>query len=141
MSILAILGHLWPGFGLLRPRYQFRKLSLSLFDLVQIESREISEKIQNNNGLIMKMPILAMLSHFWPVFGLLWPLYQSAKLSMNKIDLILTEMSEKSEKIQNNNDPVNENADFGYFRPIFGLFLAGYDPCISVLSSQWVYLT
>ena len=66
----AILGHLWPVFGLLRPRYQFLKLSLSSFDLVQIESREVSEKIQNNNGLLMKMPILAMLGHFWPVFGL-----------------------------------------------------------------------
>ena len=31
---------------------------------------------------------------------------------MSKIDLILTELSEKSEKIQNNNDLIFENADF-----------------------------
>ena len=112
------------------PQHQFLKLSLSLFDLVPIESKEISEKIKNNNGLIMKMPILAMLSHFWPVFGLLWPPYQCSKLSMNKIDLILTEMSGKSEKIENNNDPVNENTDFGYFRP----FLACFWPVMTPVS-------
>ena len=46
--------------------------------------------------------------------------YQCSKLSMSKIDLILTELSEESEKIQKNNDLVNENANLGYF----WLFLA-----------------
>ena len=127
---MAILGHLWPVFGLLRPRYQFLKLSLSLFDLVQIESRDISEKIQNNNGLIMKMPILAILGHFSPVFCLLWSPYQCSKLSISKIDLVQTELSEKSEKNQNNNDLCNENANFGYFRP----FLACFWPVMTPVS-------
>ena len=79
---------------------------------------------------LMKMPILAILSHFWPVFGMLWHLYQCPKLSMSVSDLVLAWLSEKSEKIQNNNDLVNENANFGYFRP----FLACFWPVMTPVS-------
>ena len=58
---------------------------------------------------------------------------------MNKIDLILTEMSGKSEKIENNNDPVNENTDFGYFRPVFGILWPLYQrPKLSMSVSDLV---
>ena len=80
----------------------------------------------------IKMPILAILAHFWPVFGLLWPRYQFPKLSRSIFDLVLTGLSEIGKKILNNNVLFDENADLGHFRP----FLACYDPGISVQSSQ-----
>ena len=69
----------------------------------------------------MKMSILAILAHFWPVFGLLWPRYQFPKLSRSIFNLVLTGFNEIDKKILNNNDFFDENADFGYFWPIFGL--------------------
>ena len=65
----------------------------------------------------MKRPILIILGHFWPVFGLSWPLYQFSKLSMSIFDLVLTALSEIGEKILNNNELLDENADFDHFRP------------------------
>ena len=52
----------------------------------------------------MKTSILAILGHFWPVFGLLWRWYQFPKLSMSILDVVLTALSEIGEKILNNND-------------------------------------
>ena len=72
----------------------------------------------------MKMPILTILGHFWPVFGLSWSPYQFSKLSMSVFDLVLTGLSEIGEKNLNNDDLLDENADFGHFWAIFGLFLA-----------------
>ena len=63
------------------------------------------------------MPILAILSHFWPVMT----------PSMSLFDLVLNGLSEIDKKIVNNNDLFIENADFGHYR----LFLACYDPRIS----------
>ena len=48
-AILAILGHFWPVFGLLKPQYQFPKFSISISDLVLTALCEIGEKILNNN--------------------------------------------------------------------------------------------
>ena len=78
----------------------------------------------------MKMSILAILGHFWPVFGLLWPRYQFPKLSMSLFDLVLTSLSEIGEKILNNNDLSNENIDFCHFRP----FLACFWPLVAPVS-------
>ena len=64
------------------------------------------------------MPILTILGHFWPVFGLLWPLYQFSKLSVSTFDLVLTGLSEISRKILNVNNINDENADFGHFKLI-----------------------
>ena len=83
------------------------------------------------------MWILAILAHFWPVFGLLWPGYQFPKLSRSIFNLVLTGFNEIGKKILNNNDLFDENADLGHFRP----FLACYDPGTSVQSSQRVYLS
>ena len=66
------------------------------------------------------MPILTILSHFWPVFGLLWPPF--SKLSMSIFDLVLTGLSEIGENILNNNDLLDENADFGHFGPFLACF-------------------
>ena len=52
----------------------------------------------------MKIPILAILGHFWPVFGMLWPLYKRPKLSMSVSDLVLAGLSEINKKILNDND-------------------------------------
>ena len=52
----------------------------------------------------MKTAILAILGHFWPVFGLLKPQYQFPKFSMSISDLVLTALSEIGKKILNNND-------------------------------------
>ena len=70
----------------------------------------------------MKMPILTILGHFWPVFGLLWPPYLFLKLSMSIFDLVLTGLGEISENIPDNNDLYVENADFGHFGPFLGCF-------------------
>ena len=70
----------------------------------------------------MKMPILTILGHFWPVFGLLWSLYQFSKLSMSVFDVVPTGLSEIGEKNLNNNDLLNENADFGHFGPFLACF-------------------
>ena len=43
---------------------------------------------------------------------------------MSIFDLVLTGVSETSEKILNNNDQIKENANFGHFKS----FLACYDP-------------
>ena len=85
------------------------------------------KKILNDNDQIYKNANLAILGHFWPVFGLLRPLYQCPKLSMSLFDLVLNGLSEINKKIVNNNDLFIENADFGHYR----LFLACYDPRIS----------
>ena len=78
----------------------------------------------------MKMSILAILGHFWPVFGLLWPRYQFPKLSRSIFDLVLTGLSEIGKKILNNNDLFDENADLGHFRP----FLACFWPVMTPVS-------
>ena len=49
---------------------------------------------------------------------------------MNILDLVWTGLSEISEKILNNNDPLDENADFDHFRP----FLACFWPVIAPIS-------
>ena len=121
-SILAILGHFWPVFGLLWRRYQFPKLSMSIIDLVLTALSEIGEKSWITMIYMMKMPILAILGHFWPVFGLLKPQYQFPKFSMSISDLVLTALSEIGEKILNNNDIWDENADFDHLRPFLACF-------------------
>ena len=77
---------------------------------------------------LMKMPILAILSHFWPAFGLLWPLYQCPKVSMSIFNLVLAGLSEINQKIMNNNDLFDENADFGHLRPFLACFWPGITP-------------
>ena len=79
---------------------------------------------------MMKTLILAILAHFWPVFGMLWLPYQCSKLSMSIFDLALTRLSENSEKILSNNDLFHENADSGHFR----LFLACFLPIKTLVS-------
>ena len=51
---------------------------------------------------------------------------------MSIFDLVLTGVSEISEKILNNNDQIKENANFDHFKS----FLACYDPRINAQSSQ-----
>ena len=126
-SILAILGHFWPVFGLLWPWYQCLKLSMSIFVLFLTGLSEISKKFWITTIYLMKLLILAILSHFWPVFGLIWPPYLCPKLLMSIFDLLLTGLSEISEKILNNNDLFDEIADFGHFR----LFLAYFWPVMT----------
>ena len=77
----------------------------------------LAKKIKVTMISKMKMQILAILGHFWPVFGLLWPRYKCPKLLMSIFVLVLTGMSEITKKIQNNNDLFDENADFGHLRP------------------------
>ena len=47
----------------------------------------------------MKMPILAILAHFWLAFGLLRPLYQYLNLSVSIFVLVLTRLNEIYKKI------------------------------------------
>ena len=75
------------------------------------------------------MQILNILGHFWPVFGLLWSPHQFSKLSRSIFDLVLTGLSEIGEKILNNNDLMDENADFGYFGPLLACFWPIKSPC------------
>ena len=70
----------------------------------------------------MKMSILAIFGHFWPVFGLLWPPDQFLTLSISIFDLVLTGLGEVSEKILINNDLFDKNADFGHFGPFLACF-------------------
>ena len=51
-----------------------------------------------------EMPILAILGHFWPVFGLLWPRYVCGMVLMSTFFLILSGISEIRKKIPNNDD-------------------------------------
>ena len=85
-----------------------------IFVLLLTGYGEIYNKTQITINFKMKRLIFAILGHFWPVFGLSWPRYQFPKLSLSIFDLVLTGLREISE-----ND--NENANFGYFRVIFGL--------------------
>lgn len=63
------------------------------------------------------MPIFVILARFWHVIGLFWPWYHFPKFSRSIFDLVLTELSDISKKILNNNDLLNENADLSYIRP------------------------
>ena len=63
------LACLWPVFGLSWPQNKCSKLIMSIFVLDLTGMSEITKKNQNNNGLLTKMEILAILGHFWPVFG------------------------------------------------------------------------
>ena len=78
----------------------------------------------------MKLQIVAILAHFWPVFGLLWPWYQCLKLSMSVFFLVMTGWSEIGKKNLNNNDFLSENADFSHFSP----FLAWFWPDMAPVS-------
>ena len=68
-----------------------------------------------------KMPILASLGYFWPVFGLFWPRFECLMVQMSIYFLVLSGLNEISKTIPNNNDQFQENADFGHFWPVFGL--------------------
>ena len=76
-----------------------------------------------------KMLILAILGHFWPVFGLLWPRYEWWMVQMSIYFLILSGLSEIGKKIPNNNDQSEENANFRHFRP----FLAWFWPAMALV--------
>ena len=70
MQILTILGHFLPVFGLLRPPYQFSKLSMHIFDLVPTGLSEIGQKILDNNTLCDEN---ANFDHFRPFLACFWP--------------------------------------------------------------------
>ena len=46
--------------------------------------------------------------------------------------LVLSGLSEINKNIPNNIDQLQKNADFGHFRPVFGLFLACNSPGMGV---------
>ena len=65
--------------------------------------------------------------------------YQFLKIWISISDLVLTGLSEIGKNILYDNDLLDENANFSYLRSfevIFCLFLACYDPGISVQRSQ-----
>ena len=68
------------------------------------------------------MQILVILAHFWPGFGLLWLWYQYQKLSMKILVLIMTGLSLNNNKKLNNNDFLDDVADFGHFSPTLACF-------------------
>ena len=76
MRILVILDHFWPVFGLFRSGNVFLRVFLSIFFLVPSELSETGKKFGKMTIRLKIMPILAILGHFWPVFGLLWPWYE-----------------------------------------------------------------
>ena len=71
---------------------------------------------------LKKMQIFAILGHFWPVFGLLWPWYECWRVQMSIFLLILSRMSKTGKKNLNNNDQFEENADVGHFWPFLACF-------------------
>ena len=77
----------------------------------------------------MKMPILAILAHFWPAFGLLRPLYQYSNLSVSIFVLVLTRLSEIYKKIWTIvifEMKISIQAILAQFWPIFGLLWPHY---------------
>lgn len=68
------------------------------------------------------MQILAILTHFWPGFDLLLLWYQYQKLSMKILVLNMTGLSLNNKKKLNNNDFLDEVADFGPFSPTLACF-------------------
>ena len=70
MRILGILGHFLPVFGLLWPRYLCLMVLMSMFFLVLSGMSEMDKKFQITTIGLEKMPILAILGNFMPVF---WP--------------------------------------------------------------------
>merc|ERR1711911_176102 len=97
-------------------------VQMSIFFPVQSGLSEIGKKLQITIINLKKRPIFAILGHFWPVFGLLWPRYKFLKVLMSIFFLILNGMSEIGKKILNNNNQFEENTDFGHFK----LFLASF---------------
>ena len=69
-----------------------------------------------------KMRILAILGHFWPVFGLFWPRCKCLMALMYIFFLVLSGMSEIGKKIWNNKYKFEKNANFGHFRPFLACF-------------------
>ena len=68
MWILVILSRFWPVFGLFCSRNVFLMIFLSIFFLVLSEMSETGKKFGKMTiKLKKKMPILAILGHFWPV--------------------------------------------------------------------------
>ena len=70
MRILGILGHFWPVFGLLWPRYECLMVLMSIFFLALSGMSEIGKKISNNNDRFEKN---ANFGHFRPIFACFWP--------------------------------------------------------------------
>ena len=69
-----------------------------------------------------KMRILGILSHFWPVFDLLWHRYKCLLVLMGIFFLVLSGISEIGKKISNNDDKFERNANYGHFRPFLACF-------------------
>ena len=55
--------------------------------------------------------------------------------------LVLSGLSEINKNIPNNIDQLHKNADFGHFKPVFGLFLACNSPGMGVEWSKRVYFS
>ena len=70
MRILGILGHFWPVFGLLWPRYECLMVLMSIFFLALSGMSEIGKKISNNNDKFEKN---ADFGHFRPFLACFWP--------------------------------------------------------------------
>ena len=80
----------------------------------------LAKKIWVTKIFWVKVQILTIFAHFWPGFGLLWLWYQ--KLSMKILVLIMTGLSLNNKKKLNNNDFLDEVADFGPFSPTLACF-------------------
>ena len=69
-----------------------------------------------------KMAILAILGHFLPVFDLLRPSYICQMLSTSIFVSVLAGLSKIDQRILNNCDQFDKNADFGQFSPFLACF-------------------
>ena len=71
---------------------------------------------------LKKMRIMGILGHFWPVSGLLWPLYKCLMVLKSIFFLVLSGMSEICQKNSKQWQPVWKNANFRHFRPFLACF-------------------
>ena len=92
------------------------------FSYFWVEWARLAKKIGITTISLKKMPILIILGHFWPVFGLLWPRCECWKVLTSIFFLVLSGMSEICKKISNNDDQFEKNADFGHFKPFLACF-------------------
>ena len=69
-QILAILGHIWPVFGLFWPRYKCLMVLMSIFFLVLSGMSEIGKKISNKDKKVEKNANLTIFCLILACYGL-----------------------------------------------------------------------
>ena len=112
---------------------------MNIFFLYLRGMSETGKKFQIITISLKKMRILVILGHFWPVFGLFRSGNVFLMVFLSIFFLVPSELSKTGKKIWKNDNKVENNANFGHFRPFLACFWPVMAP-IEVLNDPNEYV-